>query len=231
MCTPEEEAERLQEVLLGLVEEACQAEPESVKRQRATTKLLRVIMQSNKLWTENVDYYEDALHKTLLYVCENLCEGRRYDPEHQNAQGNNAQSNVMTWVNFFLRKNLANERRKMFRDIIRRKPPKIDPETGEYTDPIDDIISCFDDDLFVANALEKIKLWVEDDRDHNLRNIHIRDQPDVNCQILILNRVFFKRAWRILSGEFELSISTLSSFYQTRCIPPLREFGEQEGFW
>jgi hypothetical protein len=231
MCTPEEEAKRLQEELLGFVNEACQAEPGSVQRQRATTRLLRAIMQSNRLWTENVDYYEDALHQTLLYICQNLCEGKKYDPSHRNAQGTNEQSRVMTWVNRFLRYNLANERRRIFRDLSRREPSRIDPETGEFTDPIDDITSCADDDLVVSRALQTTELWVRNDPDRILRSIYIRDRPDVNCQILILRRVFLGQAWQILSGEFNLSVPTLSGFYQTNCILLLRDFGRKEGFW
>jgi hypothetical protein len=223
MCTPEEEAERLQEELLGFVNEACQAEHGSVQRQRATTRLLRAIMQSNKLWRENVDYYEDALHQTLLYICNNLCEGeKKYDPE---------KGRVMTWVNRFLRYNLANERRRIFRDLSRREPSRINPETGEFTDPIDDITSCADDDLVVSRALQTTELWVRNDPDRILRSIYIRDRPDVNCRILILRRVFLGQAWQNLSDEFKVSIPALSGFYQNRCIRPLREFGETEGFW
>jgi hypothetical protein len=59
---------------------------------------------------------------------------------------------------------------------------------------------------------------------------HIAGRPEVNAQVLILRRLPPEASWKELSAEFNLPISTLSSFYQRQCIPRLRKFGESEGY-
>ncbi|MCL1491460.1 MAG: hypothetical protein M1G31_12005 [Pseudanabaena sp. Salubria-1] len=60
-----------------------------------------------------------------------------------------------------------------------------------------------------------------------MRRTYIRDRADVNAQVLILKRLPPETNWQILSQEFSLPISTLSSFYQRKCIPLLKEFYEK----
>jgi hypothetical protein len=72
-------------------------------------------------------------------------------------------------------------------------------------------------------------MWVQTDSEGELRRTCIKGRPDVNCQVLILQRLPPEVSWKELSEEFGLSIPTLSSFYQRQCLPRLRKFAELEG--
>jgi hypothetical protein len=78
-----------------------------------------------------------------------------------------------------------------------------------------------------SDLLEQIRQWAKLDRTKILRRTYIRDRADVNAQVLILKRLPPETNWQILSQEFSLPISTLSSFYQRKCIPLLKEFYEK----
>ncbi len=76
--------------------------------------------------------------------------------------------------------------------------------------------------------LPTVKQWVE--TNDELRRIHIHGHPEVNCQVLILRRLPPETNWKTLAREFNISVSTLSSFYQRKCLPLLRKFGESQGY-
>jgi len=78
--------------------------------------------------------------------------------------------------------------------------------------------------------LDDIRHWVKTDPDGQLRRIHIRNHPEITAQVIILRRLPPETSWKDLSTEFGISLSTLSNFYQTRCIPLLRNFGESQGY-
>jgi len=101
-------------------------------------------------------------------------------------------------------------------------------EEGEDRKITDQIV-----DLIIAppqpsNLLDQVRQWVESDKTKVLQRTYIRDRADVNAQVLILRRLPPESSWQILAQEFALPISTLSSFYQRKCIPLLKEFYEQQ---
>jgi hypothetical protein len=78
--------------------------------------------------------------------------------------------------------------------------------------------------------LEVVQEWVETDADGTLRATHIKGYPHVNCQLLILRRLPPDSSWEQLSQEWGIPISSLSTFYQRKCLPKLRNFGKSEGY-
>lgn len=206
-----------EERLDSLVTEGCKHPPGSAARQRNLTRIIRLI--GPKLWRENTPYYPDALQQTWVYFCQNICEGktgRAYDPDR---------GSIVTWLNFYLKKRLHDfytDDRDRERKIA---TPKSDDST-ENPDPLENIASEPD----VPPLLEQVKQWVEDDVDGELRHIHIANRKDVTAQVLILRRLPPETSWKDLATEFNLSVSTLSSFYQRQCLPRLRKFGESEGY-
>lgn len=208
---------KLEERLDSLVTEACKHPPGSAARQRNLTRIIRLI--GPKLWREHTPYYPDALQQTWVYFCQNICEGntgRAYDPER---------GTIVTWLNFYLKKRLHDfytDARKQEKTIA---APKSDDST-ESPDPLENIASEPD----VPPLLEQVKQWVEEDADGELSCIHIANRPEVTAQVLILRRLPPETSWKDLATEFNLSVSTLSSFYQRQCLPRLRKFGESEGY-
>ncbi len=210
MNTPEECSD-------SWVTQACQHPPGSAARQKYLTKIIRQV--APKLWRENTPYYQDALQQTWIYFCQNICEGRTgkaYDPNR---------GSIVTWLNFYLKKrlqDLSEDARLREKQVISRKQD----DYNEGLDPLEMIPSAPD----VPPLLEQIQQWVEADPDGELQSIHIANRPDVTAQILILRRLPPETSWKDLATEFNLSVSTLSSFYQRQCLPRLRKFGESEGY-
>jgi len=207
----------LEQKLKQLVTETCQHPHRSVARQRGLTSLIRLINQSQKLWKDPSPYYEDALQLTWLYFCRNLCEAitakSAYDSER---------SNVITWLNAYLKHRLQD----MKIEIVEKEQKSVPQDSG--TDEINHTIDCIVSPEYSSDLLEQVRQWVKIDKTKVLRQTYIRDRADVNAQVLILKRLPPETNWQTLAQEFSLPISTLSSFYQRKCIPLLKELYEQQ---
>jgi hypothetical protein len=211
----------LQEQLPYLVAQSCQHPAGSPQRQKNLTKIIR--LAANKLWKENTPYYQDALQQTWLYFCHNICEGntgKPYDPNR---------SSVLTWLNFYLKQRLRDCYIKKQKETLTRVSITLgqwdSSQTHQNVDPIENIPANPD----VPPLLEEIRSWAKTDPEDELRRIHIANHPEVTCQVLILRRLPPEVSWKNLAAEFNLSVSTLSSFYQRQCLPYLRKFAESQG--
>lgn len=212
----------LEEQLRQLVTEACSHRAGSAERQKKLTRIIRLI--SNKLWKENTPYYQDALQQTWVYFCQNICEGNTGEPYEP------TRSSVITWLNFYLKRRLQD----FYIDDQKRQALIVSNQTGgqgssdtNYTiDPIENLVAKPD----VAFLLEEVRRWVKTDPDGELSRIHITNHPEVTAKVLILRRLPPEDSWKSIAAEFNVSIPTLSSFYQRQCLPRLRNFGESEGY-
>jgi hypothetical protein len=211
-----------EEHLRQLVTEACSHRVGSAARQKNLTKIIRLI--TRKLWKENTPYYQDALQQTWVYFCQNICEGNTGEPY------NPSRSSVVTWLNFYLKRRLQD----FYIDDQKQKAKTVSPQTGQLglgeTEPTVDLIENLAANPDVPLLMEEVIRWVESDPDGELSSLHISNRPDVTAQLLILRRLPPEESWKSLAAEFNLSVSTLSSFYQRQCLPRLRKFGESEGY-
>lgn len=212
----------LEEQLRQLVKEACKHRPGSAERQKNLTKIIR--LAANKLWKENKPYYQDALQQTWVYFCQNICEGNTgepYDP---------TRGSVITWLNVYLKRRLQDfyidHQKQQARTVTVRLQRSGSGDVGDTINPVDNLEANPD----VPSMLEDIRTWVETDPTGDLRRIHIDGRPEVNAKVLLLRRLPPEASWKTLSVEFNLPVSTLSSFYQRKCLPRLRKFGESEGY-
>jgi hypothetical protein len=209
----------LEQQLKQLVTETCQHPQGSIARQRALTSLIRLINRSQKLWKDSSPYYEDALQLTWLYFCRNLCEVTTAKSAYDSDR-----SNVITWINTYLKYRLQdmyieNHQQQIKSGLIEREDIN---DAG-----IDQVIDRIAAPVQSSNLLAQVREWVELDKTKVLRRTYIRDRADVNAQVLILKRLPPETNWQNLALEFSLPISTLSSFYQRKCIPLLKEFYEK----
>ncbi len=193
----------LDERLRQLVIETCRHPRGSLERQKGLNQIVWQIQRSGRLLNGyGVPEREDALQKTWLYFSRNLCEATTCPCYDPQT------ASVITWLNAYLKRRFEDNR---------QKPPGHvewdgDPPTPPEPQPI----------------LEKILEWVE--QEVQLRRIHVRDRPDVNCQVLILRRLPPETPWEVLAQEFGVPISTLSGFYQRKCFPRLLDFGKEQGY-
>jgi hypothetical protein len=209
----------LEQQLAELVIETCQHPQGTIARQHGLTSLIRLINRSQKLWKDNSPYYEDALQQTWLYFCRNLCEATTAKSAYDSDR-----SNVITWMNAYLKYRLQDM-------YIENHQQQLKSGLAEREDIDDAVINQVVDRIAApvqsSDLLEQIQQWAKLDRTKVLRRTYIRDRADVNAQVLILKRLPPETNWQILSQEFSLPISTLSSFYQRKCIPLLKEFYEK----
>lgn len=206
--------------LRQMVEDACRHRSGSVQRQKNLTRIIRIV--SNKLWKDYNPYYQDALQQTWIYFCQNICEGNTADPYNPD------RGTVVTWLNSYLKRRLQDfyiEDQKQKAKTVSPHPSKLG-DSDEVINPIENVAA----EPEVPDLLEEVRRWVEDDPTGELSSVHISNCPQVTCQVLILRRLPPEQSWKELAKEFNVSISTLSSFYQRQCLPRLRKFGESEGY-
>jgi hypothetical protein len=196
----------LNEHLQELVAMALLYPRESLERRKYLTEIIRLITNSRKLWRDyQSPYYEDALQQTWQYLSENL---HKYD---------SSKASLISWVNQYLKWRIA--------DYWVIYPLQADSEFMISNIPDS---STESNDEFWVRTLEKLIDWVTKDDTQILRRTHIREHPEANCQSLILRKIQPNNKWKILSTELGISIQTLSSFYQRKCLPLLQEFSQQE---
>jgi hypothetical protein len=209
----------LEQQLKQLVTETCQHPQGSTARQRALTSLIRLITRSQKLWRDSSSYYEDALQLTWLYFCRNLCEATTAKSSYDSDR-----SNVITWMNAYLKHRLQDMYIETQQQYLKfGSLEREDSNSAGMDQGLDRIVAPAQS----SNLLEQVRQWVELDKTKVLRRTYVRDRADVNAQVLILKRLPPETNWQNLAQEFSLPISTLSSFYQRKCIPLLKEFYEK----
>lgn len=207
----------LDDPLRQLVAEACSHPPGSRERQKRLTQVIR--LTSGKLWRENVPYYGDALQQTWIYFCQNIC--KTYDA---------SRSSVVTWLNVYLKFRLRDFFNETRDESIRKAAPRIQSARSGEQEGERDVVAEIPAPPDVPPILEAVQTWAETDTDGELRSLHIEGRPDVNAQVVILRRLPPETSWKDLSAEFGIPIPTLSAFYQRKCMPRLRKFGESEGY-
>lgn len=213
--------DKLEEQLQKLITQACSHQPGSAARQKYLTKIIRQI--SHKLWKEHTPYYQDALQQTWVFFCQNICEGNTGEPYAP------TRSSVTTWLNFYLKRRLQDfyiDEQKQRAKIASPQTNQSDASEAQPPNPVENLPATPD----IPSLLEEVTQWVEIDPDGELNSIHLINQPAVTAQVLILRRLPPEASWKELSEEFNVSVSTLSSFYQRKCLPRLRKFGETEGY-
>ncbi|MDJ0588951.1 MAG: sigma-70 family RNA polymerase sigma factor [Pleurocapsa sp. MO_226.B13] len=209
--------EKIANILVQLVQEACEYPHGSKQRQKKLTQIIRLV--SNKLWNEDTPYYEDALQDTWIYFCQNICEGKTakaYDP---------SQASVVTWLNNYLKWRLKDGYIKTEKQRKQTTPVRVD-KSNKIIDPVENLPAKID----VPPILEEIEKWVLEDPEYKLRQTHLDNHPQITCQVLILRRLPPETPWKTLAEEYQVSAGTLSSFYQRKCKPLLREFSKFQGY-
>jgi len=186
--------EELQELAL----EAQKYQLGTQERQLALTKLISKIYRSGELPRPYLgkispslyeEIYQEAMQKTLLWICQNI---ENYDPQRGTAIG---------WISFFLHKRCID----MIKEHTQQKVISFEREFGE---PTSELVSEKENSL-----IQQIQEFIEEDPDNIFQQAHIKGCPEVNFRNVALAYLAGK-SWSEISVIFNVSISTLSSFYQ-----------------
>lgn len=190
------ERDRLNEQLKQLALIAQKSKPQTKQRQLALTQMSDKILQSGQLCRprshRNQGNYEEIYHEAIqelfLYICEKI---ERYEPER---------GTVLAWCNTLLE-------RRFFKNAAQKLIKK--PNIQELT--------CFDlDNLALPQEppflTEIVKECLESDPDNLFKKEQIKDCPQANFQALARRRMS-GQSWREIAQEFNVNMSSLSSFY------------------
>jgi hypothetical protein len=196
--------------LQDLAQTAGQHPAQSPARQKILNKLVAQIMKSPQLghpqrgaWPAPLyeDLYNEALQRTLLEICQKI---ENYNPQHA----------VMAWVNFLLSKYFI----KVLNDYQRSGLTYLPiGERGQAPSlrSLDDL----DWDIPVEEPLSDDRLlqqFLDEDPEDLLTQEHLRERPEITFQWLAVAKFVQDRTWEEISGELDISIQTLCSFFNRR---------------
>lgn len=196
----DEELKQFDEELQHLALSIQQSPPSSQDRQATLGNLISLILQSGRLCRPQRgqfsglydDIYDEAIQELLLFVCQNF---DKYDPKR---------GSVMTWVNMLLE-------RRFFREAI----PRV-LDNKEIRRISLDEIDYLPFPEKIVTPMELLEEYIEADPEHLFRRTCIKNLPKANFQIIAKRRIA-GASWEEISEEFNLSISTISSFFY-RCL-------------
>ena len=226
MPDAKDEKNSLSQQLQQLVAEACSHPPKSLMRRQKLSEIVRLIVKSGKLWQEGTPHYHDALQQTWVYFCRNVCvckentTNKPYDPNL---------GSVITWLDKYLKMRLKD----FSIEQIKHQNRVISPPISEESEAINIIYNVENPPTHSDSPLvilEETKKWVMADPEGELSTVHIKERPDVTCQILILRRLPPETPWKNIALEFNLPPSTAPNFYKRECLPRLRNFAKNQGY-
>ncbi len=176
--------------------------PNSELRSYALTELVKAIKLSGRLCrphTHKFSYdfyqvlYEEALTETFTYICLNIDS---YDPDRKNKK-------FMNWVNFNLDKFIL----KCYENYIKFQKYNL-PSLQELEQ--------------IAQPVQEVRLsdllgqYIDRDPQKLFQSTHIRNRPDANFKTIALAKLNNK-SWEVISENFNIPVSSLSSFYNRWC--------------
>jgi hypothetical protein len=195
--------------------------PKSRPRQQALAQLIRAIQQSGKLVQPRRsqfqgyynEIYDEALQRLFTHVCEKI---DTYQPDR---------GEVLQWVNFLIDRQFFIE---ASRDILPLLPKGIDPRSviRITLEDLDRNTPSEVNPHLLPLPSQQILQCLEEDPDCLFRNTHIDRHPAANFQTIAIKRLT-GYSWQDLATELNISIPTLSSFYQrtlTKFAPQLKAY-------
>lgn len=196
--------------LQSLIQEACSHPPTSPQRRKTINRLLRVLENLKSSRNRGDGIYEEALYKTMFTLSKTVCD--KYDP---------SRGLFLTWFNTCLRNQYRDELRALKRDRDRRQSVWQNEEAE--LDPLDLIASPVDANLLL-DTWESFVQWIKDDPENLLKNCHIKNNPQANCQLLGYARLIIGKEWQEIATEVSAPRSVISSHWCRKCEPLLQEW-------
>lgn len=208
--------DRLNEELHALIREGLPHPPNSPQRRKIVNRIIRKIQQSGKLLRSSSPDYEDVLSETWRYFLRNLWEADTADSFSDPA------CKIVNRLNKYLKFRVGDADRKARKEWQKRQQSR-SPD-GEWQD-IAEAIPAPEPDAKIEQLRERIRT----DPTGELRTSHVRGKPHITAQILLQRRGLADEDWKILEADFKTRISTLSDFYQKKCLPLIRRFMLEDG--
>jgi hypothetical protein len=178
--------------------------PNSLEYRQGLNKMICLMLNSKALLRSHSPHYEDCLQDTLLAFCQKF--------EKLAISGNEINSAYLVrWFNRYLR----------WRLFDRQKQPS-------HLTFIDNIPASEGEDATLM--LETLTYWIATDPEGKLRNSCMKHHHHINAQILLERRFPTQMPWKLISSELNVSIPTLSAFFQRHCLKLLSDFAKSQGY-
>ncbi|ELS03242.1 hypothetical protein Xen7305DRAFT_00029620 [Xenococcus sp. PCC 7305] len=176
--------------------------PNSELRSYALKELIRAIKISGKLCKPYKSrfspelyqvVYEEALMETFMYICTKI---DNYDSER-------GQKKFMNWVNFKLEKSfLAScDQLKIYQECQFFESSDLEKIPTPTNTP---------------SLAESLVNYIKKDPEQLFAQSYIKGNPNANFRTIALGRIS-GQSWQEMAQQFDISISTLSSFYRRSC--------------
>ena len=193
--------------LSQLAVEAQQHPAHSRQRNRALTKLIEVVGRCHRLARPYKaglqgliyeDLYNEALLKTLDYICRNI---DKYDPEEP----------VMAWVNQILK--------YRFNDVVDRHM-KENNRTRELPS-LNDLDNYQSPESPLSEEAIMLRELIEEDPDNLFRSVSLRDSPEITWQVIALAKLDDETS-KSISKRLGVAPTTIDSLFKRN----LRDFSD-----
>lgn len=209
-------------IINQIAQEAKNAAPDSSQRRLALNLLVEAIQIADKFGRPKGPFsfppslyeyiYNEAIQETLLYICQNI---DKYDPSRD----------LMGWANFLLPRRFSDVRDKYMKQGITHSPGIVRNRTDDHGSGLKIVFLDNAENLEIfwqkeeaVSKSQQLRDFLESDPDSSFRNAHIRGRPDVNFQVVALEKVWGDKTWKYLADKWQIdSIQTLSSFFN-RCL-------------
>lgn len=193
----------------------------SFTRQRLLTELIVIMQRSGKVCRPRQgqfqmlyeEIYAEALQRLFAFICACI---ERYNPQ---------QGEVLQWVNFLLRQRFFIEASRDFLPIAYKG---MDARTVKHLtlESLDKYNPYELNPQLIPHLSQEVKDCLEEDPEGLFAQACVANHPTASFQYIALRRLE-GYSWQDLSMELNISIPTLSSFYQrclTRFVPKLKTY-------
>ena len=203
----------LDQELHELIQQGLTVPANSMERRRKVNEIMRKMQQSEKLFCSSDPDYEDALMKTWGYFCRNL-----WEPDIVNnveKPFSDRDCRILARFNAYLKKRLLDYQLQRKKEREKQKQSRLsDGERLDIAETIPAPQGC--------EKMQQLRELIEDDPTGELRQLHVRNRPQITAQILLMRRGLQETPWKVLAQEFGVSISTLNTFYE-RCLVLIKQ--------
>ncbi|NJP09692.1 MAG: sigma-70 family RNA polymerase sigma factor [Leptolyngbyaceae cyanobacterium RU_5_1] len=201
----------LDQLLQQRAKETQQYPPQSPQRQLVLNRLVDEVLKSGRIgrpqrevWSASLyeDFYNDALQKTLLEICQKI---DKYNPEHP----------FMAWVNFRLNCHFVDVVNDYAKKGITHVPKSTKTEQVAYLLSLDDLDKFVPSEETTSDD-QLLRKFLEDDPENLLKKHRLRERPEITFQLLALAKFVEGKTWLEIATDLGVSVQTLCSFFNRR---------------
>lgn len=224
----------MEEQLQTLINDLQHYPEESLERRKALNRLLIIVQQFPGIYKSSHQDYPEALNKTWEWVCRKIGE---FQPHSSSLQ-----QSLTQWINGYLKWRIKDLYASDSKYTISLNRP-LNNNEHNYNDRVSmlDILADSNSQSTTLNLLdlkiaqiqkserqswgERIKQYIEQDEMGELKNCHLKKNPECNCHLLAIRLLLHQPPHKIadIARQLNSSNQTIYSHWKRKCLPLLRK--------